>query len=124
MHDGHTLTLLVERREVKIRLNQIDAPALGQPFGRRSKQSLSEMVYGKTVTAATKGTDRYGRTIATIYVEGLDANAEQVRRWMAWVYRKYARDPKLYEIEQKARDAKRGLWADSDPIPPWVWRKR
>lgn len=122
--DGDTVRLLVDRQEIRVRLDQIDAPEKGQAFGDRSKQSLSDLVYGKTVRAATQGEDRYGRTIATIYAGELNANAEQVRRGMAWVYRKYARDPALYGIEEEARAARRGLWSDPEPVPPWEWRKR
>jgi hypothetical protein len=72
----------------------------------------------------TRGQDRYGRTVATVYVDGIDVNAEQVRRRMAWVYRKYARDWDLYEFEAEARTARRGVWTDPDPVPPWEWRGR
>ena len=47
VHDGDTLTVLIERKQVKVRLTDIDAPELGQPFGRNSKQSLSDLCFGK-----------------------------------------------------------------------------
>lgn len=122
--DGDTVRILVDRQEIWVRLDQIDAPEKGQAFGDRSKQSLSDLVFGKTVRAITQGEDHYGRTIATLYAGELNANAEQVRRGMAWVYRKYARDPALYAIEEEARAAQRGLWSDPEPVPPWEWRKR
>jgi hypothetical protein len=56
------------------------------------------------------------------YVGSLDVNAEQVKRGMAWVYRKYARDQALFALEQEAKSAKRGLWADPHAIPPWESR--
>ena len=118
--DGDTVGLLVDRQEFRIRLAQIDAPEKRQAFGQRAKQSLSELVYGHAVKAVTEGEDRYGRTLATLYVGDVDVNAEQVRRGMAWVYRQYAHDPSLYALEAKA--ARRGLWADPDPVPPWEWR--
>jgi endonuclease YncB( thermonuclease family) len=122
--DGDTVGLLVDRQEFRVRLYQIDAPEKRQAFGQRSKQSLSELVYGRTVKAVTAGEDRYGRTLATLYAGDLNVNAEQVRRGMAWVYRRYARDPSLFTHEYEARAARRGLWADPDPIPPWEWRHR
>jgi endonuclease YncB( thermonuclease family) len=106
--DGDTVRLLVERQEIRIRLDQIDAPEKRQPFGSRSKESLSELVFGKTVRAVTSGKDRYGRSLATLYAGNLNANAEQVRRGMAWVYRQYP-------VEEEARRAKRGLWSDPQP---------
>jgi micrococcal nuclease len=122
--DGDTVGLLVDRQEFRIRLSQIDAPEKRQAFGQRSKQSLSELVYGRAVRAVTTGEDRYGRTLATLYVGDVDVNAEQVRLGMAWVYRQYADAPSLYAIEAEAKAARRGLWADPDPVPPWEWRHK
>lgn len=122
--DGDTLRVLVEQREVVIRLDQIDAPEKRQPFGQRSRQSLAEMTFRKTARVVTRGQDRHGRTVGTVFIAGLDVNAEQVRRGMAWVYLRYARDPALTAQELEARQARRGLWVDSSPLPPWEWRKQ
>ena len=129
--DGDTVTLLDESRsQHRIRLAQIDAPEIGhgrnkpgQPFGQRSKQSLSDLAFSKDARADCPQTDRYGRKVCTILVGNLDVNLEQVRRGMAWVYRKYANDPLYYRAEDEARSAKRGLWNDPNPIPPWEYRK-
>jgi len=122
--DGDTLTVLVERQQVKVRLVEIDAPEKAQAFGNRSKQSLSDLCFDKTVKLDDRGKDRYGRTLARVYCDGIDANAEQVRRGMAWVYRKYApKDSPLFAVEAEAKRARRGLWADAEPVPPWEWRR-
>ena len=124
VHDGDTLTVLVERRQVKVRLTDIDAPELGQPFGMKSKQSLSELCFGKSAVLDVRGQDRYRRTIARVTCAGTDANAEQVRRGMAWTYTRYApADSPLFALERGARAAQRGLWADGEPMPPWEWRR-
>ena len=86
--DGDTITVLRERTQVKVRLLEIDAPEKAQAFGAKSKESLSEMCFGKTAELTDKGKDRYGRTLARVTCDGVDANAEQVRRGMAWVYRR------------------------------------
>ncbi|HZA28403.1 MAG TPA: excalibur calcium-binding domain-containing protein [Gammaproteobacteria bacterium] len=52
----------------------------------------------------------------------MDVNAKQVKRGMAWVYRKYAHDQVLFALEQEAKNNKRGLWADPHAIPPWEYR--
>lgn len=123
--DGDTLTVLRDREQIKVRLVEIDAPEKAQAFGNRAKQSLSDLCFGKNATLAEQGKDRYGRTLARVTCDGMDANAEQVRRGMAWVYRKYApKDAPLYAVEGEAKAAKRGLWADADPIPPWEWRHK
>lgn len=121
--DGDTLRVLVDQREVVVRLAQIDAPEKRQPFGQRSRQSLAELVFQKGVRVESEGRDRYGRTIGTVFVGGLDVNAEQVRRGMAWVYVRYAHDPALQATEQEARAGRRGLWADAEPVAPWEWRQ-
>lgn len=124
VHDGDTLTVLVERRQVKVRLAEIDAPEMGQPFGKNSKQSLSELCFGKPAALDMRGQDRYKRAIARVTCDGTDANAEQVRRGYAWTYTQYTRaDSPLYEMEHEARAARRGLWADPAPVPPWNWRR-
>lgn len=121
--DGDTLTVLNDRVLIKIRLVEIDAPEKAQAFGNRSKQSLSDLCFNKIVKLEDKRKDRYGRTLTRVYCDGVDANAEQVRRGMAWVYRKYApKNSPLYEVETAARNERRGLWADNDPVPPWDWR--
>lgn len=123
--DGDTITVLRDKEQVKIRLIEIDAPEKAQAFGNKSKQSLSDLCFDKTATLADKGKDRYGRTLAKVTCDGIDANAEQVRQGMAWVYRKYApKDSWLYAVEGEAKAARRGLWADAEPVPPWGWRHR
>lgn len=117
--DGDTFTLVVDRRQVKIRLAEIDTPERGQAFGTRAKQALSELAYGKEARVVVVDVGRYGRTVGRVYVNGTDVNAELVRQGYAWVYRKYAEGPKLYELEDEARKAERGLWAHPGPIPPW-----
>lgn len=130
--DGDTVTVLDQgHTQHRIRLSQIDAPEIGhgksnpgQPFGQRSKQSLSELVYGRDVRAECETRDKYGRQVCTVWMGAIDANLEQVRRGMAWVYRKYARDPSYYQAEEEAKGAKRGLWIDPGAMPPWEWRHR
>lgn len=120
--DGDTLRVLVEQREVVVRLDQIDAPEKAQPFGQRSRQSLAELCFGQPVRVVTHGQDRYGRTIGTVFVGALDVNAEQLRQGMAWAFLRYLREPALLDIEREARAARRGLWADPAPVAPWDWR--
>jgi micrococcal nuclease len=62
--DGDTLTVLVDRQQLKVRLVEIDAPEKEQPFGNRSKQPLAELCFNKTVVLVDKGLDRYGRYVS------------------------------------------------------------
>jgi endonuclease YncB( thermonuclease family) len=123
--DGDTLTILdAGRQQRRIRLAEIDAPEKRQPFGQRSKQSLSDLCYGRDAVIEDGGRDRYGRTIGRVSCAGIDANAEQVRRGMAWVFDRYATDRSLYAIQDEARAARRGLWRDPQPVPPWEYRAK
>lgn len=126
VHDGDTLTLLDDSKtQIKVRLAEIDAPESHQPYGNRAKQELSGLAFGRPAVVQVQDIDRYGRTVGRVTVDGVDVNAEMVRRGAAWVYLKYAKDQSLFTIEQQARDAKAGLWAlpEADRMPPWEWRK-
>jgi endonuclease YncB( thermonuclease family) len=123
--DGDTLTVLVDRKQVRVRLDSIDAPELKQPFGKRAQQSLAELCAAKPAHVIEKGVDRYGRTIGWILCGAVDANAEQVRRGMAWVFVRFAAaNSPLYALQGEAQGWRRGLWADPQPIAPWDWRVR
>ena len=129
--DGDTVTVLdATKKQHKIRLTGIDAPEKMQPYGRRSKSSLSDMVYLKQVTVETDKKDRYGRNLGKVLIDGKDANLMQIERGMAWWYRAYkkdqsASDRRLYEAaEATAKAKKAGLWADAKPVAPWEFRRR
>ena len=122
--DGDTLTLLVERRQIKVRLADIDAPERRQAYGTRSRQSLAQLCHGKPAELNARERDRYGRTVGRVTCAGTDANAEQVARGMAWVFERYAaRDSPLYGLQREARVDRRGLWADPHAVPPWEYRR-
>src|SRR5262245_16509718 len=99
--DGDTLAVLVERQEVKVRINGIDAPERKQVFGERSKQNLSAMAFGKYARLDCHKTDRYGRKVCKVWVQPascptcgqtLDVGLAQIVAGMAWWYREYARE--------------------------------
>jgi len=123
IQDGDTLTVLAGQQQIRIRLDGIDAPERAQPFGSRARQSLADICATKMASVDDHGKDRYGRTIGRVTCAGMDANAEQVRRGMAWVFDRYVKTGSpLYALQGQARDAKRGLWADPHAVPPWKWR--
>ncbi|MCZ6643404.1 MAG: thermonuclease family protein [Gammaproteobacteria bacterium] len=121
--DGDTLTLLVNDEQLKIRLSDIDTPKRKQPFGTRAKQALSELAFGKQARVIEVTTDRYGRIVGRVFVDGIDVNRELVAQGYAWVYRKYSKDAELLRLEAEAKQKGLGLWADPNPIPPWEWRR-
>lgn len=89
VHDGDTLTILTaEKQRVSVRLADIDAPELGQPFGRAAKRELSELCFNRTASVEARTVDRYGRTVGVVSCDGNDASRLMVERGMAWAYRK------------------------------------
>ena len=127
--DGDTIEVLDSgKHPVRIRLAGIDAPEKAQPFGQRSKQNLSDLVYGKQVEVDGRKIDKYGRTVGRVLVNGVDANFAQVKDGFAWHYKQYASeqtasDRALYTAaEDGAQSSRLGLWRDPNPMAPWDWR--
>lgn len=124
--DGDTITLLdgsgIHHR---IRLAAIDAPEKAQAFGRQGKEMLAGICHGKRASIQVVDTDRYGRTVGEVTCAGVNANEAMIEAGMAWVYEKHAKGyGHLFPIEEEARAGRRGLWADTDPLPPWEWRRQ
>lgn len=127
--DGDTITVLdSSNRQYKIRFAGIDAPEKNQPYGKRSKEHLSDLVFNRQVIVETEKEDRYGRTVGKVLVDGRDTNLAMVVAGYAWHYKKYQaeqspNDRLLYDsAEKEARAARRGLWVDlalmATQIPP------
>lgn len=110
------------RTFLKIRLADIDAPEKDQRHGAAATRALKALVLDQRIEADTRATDVYGRRIARLRKGTLDVNAELVRRGHAWasIYRRQAA---LRDAEAAARAARRGLWQDPNPVPPWTWRR-
>ena len=122
--DGDTIRAEVKGKEIKIRLVEIDAPEINQPFGAQSKNFLNRLLNEKDVTLISQGEDRYGRTLGEIYANGESANALMIKSGFAWVYDRYVKDSSLYKYQDQAKEENLGLWRAKDPIAPWVWRKQ
>lgn len=121
--DGDTLTVQTDdNQRVRVRLAGIDAPEHDQLYGTAATRSLAALALNRIVRVRRVSEDDYGRVVGVVVADGRDLDAEQVRRGMAWVYRRYSRSRRLYALEAEAKQARRGLWADLNPIPPWDWR--
>ena len=122
--DGDTILVMREGRAEKVRLAGIDCPELNQPYGQAAKRFVLQVAAQQTVTVQAVTTDRYGRTVGEVVLpDGRSLNQEVVRAGYAWWYRKYSDDATLEALEAEARLARRGLWAEVDPVPPWEWRR-
>ncbi|EEG25162.1 nuclease-like protein [Eikenella corrodens ATCC 23834] len=123
--DGDTFTCLTNgRRQVTVRMAQIDAPEKGQPFGQKAKSTLSEYIYGQTVRLEESGFDRYGRTLAEVYDEsGQNINMLMVQAGMAWAYKEYMTNTAYQEMQDEATRENLGLWSENGYIYPSDWRR-
>jgi endonuclease YncB( thermonuclease family) len=123
--DGDTIDVLRGGRAVAVRLHGIDAPEMGQPFGRAAKQAASRYAFGRVARVRITDVDRYGRAVGRVTVAGGSLNQMLVRDGLAWWYRRYApRDGRLESLERAARNANQGLWSRLNPTPPWDWRRQ
>ena len=122
--DGDTIRAEAKGKEIKIRLVEIDAPEMNQPFGAQSKNFLNRLLYKKDITLISQGEDRYGRTLGEIYANGESANILMIKSGFAWVYDRYVKDSSLYRYQDQAKAKNLGLWQAKNPIAPWVWRKQ
>lgn len=132
--DGDTVAIsLAEGGQFyKCRLYGIDAPETpkhgkpGQPFGEEATKELKRLILGQDVDVEIKDTDRYRRKVCRISKGGMDVNLEMVKLGFAWAYVHYLRRPyasEYIDAERSARAKKLGLWQQSNPQPPWEFRR-
>lgn len=132
--DGDTVTLTVQGKSHRVRLDSIDAPEAGhsvkepgQPFAEASQQYLDKLVGGKTLTAQCYQQDQFDRDVcALILPDGNSANRMMVASGYAWAYTArrgdYLNDGAMPALQQQARRTGLGLWAQGGPTEPWKWR--
>jgi len=124
--DGDTLVVRdAAKKRYTVRLAEIDAPEARQPFYAESGRSLAEICHRKIATVEWSERDAAKRYIGYVTCAGKDANAEQLKRGMAWASPKSTRPTSaLYELETYARLRRIGLWADDEPVAPWEFAAR
>lgn len=129
--DGDTITVnkiingKVNNDNIRVRLLHIDAPESDQSYGEQSAEFLKKLVYNKEVSIDYEKTDRYGRILGIVYVDGVNVNEEMVRTGNAWWYRRYSPNEKTYEkLEKEAKKQKLGLFSDKNPKEPWKHREQ
>jgi micrococcal nuclease len=123
--DGDTITVMHDGKGEKIRIYGVDCPEGHQDFGSRAKQFTSNMVFGKMVDVKKMDTDRYGRTVGVVTIDGKTLNEELLKSGMAWFFTKYCKESfcgQWKQSEEVARKSKVGLWSMPNPIPPWDFR--
>ena len=121
--DGDTFTMLVNHKQMKIRLHGIDCPEKRQDFGMVAKQFLSDNIFEKIVTVNEMNTDRYKRIIGMVFIHGANINEKLLQAGLAWHYKTYDKNPAWARLENDARNSKRGLWLQPNAMAPWEFRK-
>ena len=122
--DGDTITVLsANNQQFRVRLANIDAPEMGQPFGKEAKKVLSDFIYSKPDYVQEHGKDRYDRIIGTVLKGNDNVNRLMVRYGYAWAYRQYLTDNTMINLESYAQQQKIGIWQFSENISPEQWRR-
>jgi endonuclease YncB( thermonuclease family) len=125
--DGDTFKAKIQGTALQFRMSDIDAPEKDQPYGEEARARLKAALDGKDVVMLRVGNDTtYGRLVVHVWIGTLHVNRELVALGAAWFYTEYAHDDCLYQVEQEARDAKRGLWSlpPEERVSPWEWREK
>ncbi|MBF6597964.1 MAG: thermonuclease family protein [Fermentimonas sp.] len=123
--DGDTFDAVTQDGiEIRYRIHGIDAPERKQDYTTKSKDKLSELIFGKSVgIKVQKKRDGYGRPIVYVRTaEYNDVGAEMLRSGLAWHSKKYDNSELYDELEKEARRDRRGMWDANNPIPPWEYR--
>jgi endonuclease YncB( thermonuclease family) len=124
--DGDTFKGLTDaNKEIKYRIYGIDAPEKKQAFGTKSKEYLSDLIFGKTVGIKVDSKDRYGRFIVWVFTpDKNDVSVEMLKAGMAWHYKEYDNSELYSTLEIEAKSNHAGLWNDSESVAPWDFRKK
>ena len=123
VHEGDRLTIHYEGRSETIYLKDIDCPELTQPYGKQAKRAIAAYVGNRDVVVRALKRDRNGRATAEILLQdGRNVGHELLKEGLAWWQRSASNDANLEVLEELARASRKGLWADSNPMPPWKWK--
>lgn len=123
--DGDTFDITTGHQKKRIRMYGIDSPEQGQAYNVKAREFTMSLIAGKNVQIVERNKDRYGRTVADVYLsDGTHVNALVVKAGYAWHFKRYSKSTALAAFEAAARQARRGLWQDNQPVAPWDFRKK
>ena len=122
--DGDTIEVMHLGKAERVRLHGVECPEVGQPYGERARKYTSTHTLRKKVTVIVHDTDKDGRTIGQVILPDMsNLNIVLISAGLAWWHETYAPEDKiLMDVQKSAKAAKRGLWADPNPVPPWEWK--
>ncbi len=124
--DGDTISVTHNNLETSIfRLSYIDAPEAAQASGYRSARNLNKLLNTSPdkIKYRVDFVDAFARKNVTITINNKNINALQVKDGYAWVAHRNA-PVEFHNAEYTARKFGKGLWSESDPTPPWIFRSQ
>lgn len=125
VHEGDRLTIHHQGRKDMVYLRDVDCPELKQPYGKQAKHATAAYIANREVVVRDLTRDRQGRMTADILLlDGRRIAHELVKEGLAWSRPERTNDQILKEMEELARAAGRGLWAEPNPVPPWKWKSK
>jgi len=122
--DGDSFQVRIGSETIRVRLYGIDAPERTQAYANKARQALRARVQDRQVSIEQRDEDVYGRIVGVAYVDGRDVNLEMLENGWAWHYKRHDQSPRYATAEAEAKAARRGLWADENPMPPWEFRRQ
>ena len=122
--DGDTYVFRKGNTDFTVRLKNIDAPELKQPFGYLSFVYTSKLISGKMVSYDSTGKDLYGRVLADVWINNQRLDSTLISNGWAWHYQQYSNDTLLKSLMVSAINANKGLWkcGMNGVCPPSFWR--
>lgn len=123
--DGDTIVVRTGVREVRVRVQGVDAPERGQPWSSRARKFTADLVGDRDVVLRVQATDQYGRLVADVLLpDGRNLGDELLRSGLAWHYRWHSSDERRERLMEEAKASRRGLWGDEHPVEPRAFREQ
>ena len=122
--DGNTFEIVDDYDEVtKFMLSEVDCPELGQELGDEARAFSEETILKKKVEVTVKGKDMWGNKLVVIKLKnGTLLHEELIEEGLAWASQKATSN--IAELQDRAKTDKRGIWAMTEPTPPWIYRRQ
>jgi len=121
--DGDSLVVIDDSKKIEIRLWGIDAPEYGQPYSKKARNFLHNVVNGRRIKVVAYYKDKFGRTVAHVYLGTIDINKHMITNGMAWVHPYFCDKRDIcqsYKISMnRASEQRINLWREKRPVPPW-----